>query len=150
MTIAQFKKASVVRKRLKEIDREMTLLNSDIRLLKKSVSRQGRPGSRPAAASERGYVVDLSEELESREVRSKPEPEEVELRTVVGAVHGRKPEIVADAAYEILTTDGCRLTGQTLVDEKLLLDRDYTDLERYAYDPAQADTLLPDFFLDAS
>ena len=62
----------------------------------------------------------------------------------------RKPKIIADAAYEILTTDGFRLTGQTLVDEKLLLDRGYTDLERYAYDSAHADALLPDFFLDAS
>lgn len=64
--------------------------------------------------------------------------------------HCRKPEIIADAAHEILTTDGCRLTGQTLVDEKLLIDRGYTDLERYAYDPAHADALQPDFFLNAS
>jgi citronellol/citronellal dehydrogenase len=60
----------------------------------------------------------------------------------------RKPHIMADAAYEILTTENCDLNGQSLIDEQLLLARGYTDLERYAVNPDNADKLLPDFFLD--
>jgi citronellol/citronellal dehydrogenase len=60
----------------------------------------------------------------------------------------RKPEIIADAAYEILITENRQLTGQTLIDEQILRVRGYTDLDRYAVDPANADKLLPDFFLD--
>lgn len=60
----------------------------------------------------------------------------------------RKPDIVADAAYEIITTQGRKLTGQTLIDEDLLAARGYSDLSKYAYSPEHADQLMPDFFLD--
>ena len=60
----------------------------------------------------------------------------------------RKPEIMADAAYEILITENRQLSGQTLIDEQILQARGYTDLKRYAVDPLNADQLLPDFFLD--
>ena len=60
----------------------------------------------------------------------------------------RKPEIMADAAYEILITENRQLTGQTLIDEQILRERGYTDLDSYAVDPLNADKLLPDFFLD--
>ena len=60
----------------------------------------------------------------------------------------RQPAIMADAAYEILITENCQLSGQTLIDEPFLRTRGYTDLERYAVDPLNADQLLPDFFLD--
>ena len=60
----------------------------------------------------------------------------------------RKPEIMADAAYEILITENRQLSGQTLIDEQILRARGYTDLDRYAVDPNNADQLLPDFFLD--
>ena len=60
----------------------------------------------------------------------------------------RKPEIMADAAYEILITENRRLNGQTLIDEQILESRGCTDFSRYAVDPAHADRLLPDFFLD--
>ncbi len=60
----------------------------------------------------------------------------------------RKPEIMADAAYEILITEKCQLSGQTLIDEQILQTRGYKDLKQYAVDPAHADQLLPDFFLD--
>ncbi len=62
--------------------------------------------------------------------------------------HCRRPEIVADAAYEILSTPDRRLTGQTLIDETILSDRGYTDLDRYAYDPRDVNKLLPDFYLE--
>ena len=60
----------------------------------------------------------------------------------------RKPEIMADAAYEILITENRQLSGQTLIDEQILQARGYTDLKQYAVDPLKTDQLLPDFFLD--
>jgi citronellol/citronellal dehydrogenase len=60
----------------------------------------------------------------------------------------RKPEILADAAYEIITTENLELTGRALVDENILLEHGYSDLSHYAFDPQHADDLLPDFFLE--
>ena len=60
----------------------------------------------------------------------------------------RKPEIVADAAYRILTTQSDSLTGQTLIDEDFLRQHGITDFDRYAYDPDFAGKLQPDIFLD--
>lgn len=62
--------------------------------------------------------------------------------------HCRKPEIMADAAYEVLITENGQLCGQTLTDEQILRQRGYTDFQQYAIDPTHADRLLPDFFLD--
>ena len=60
----------------------------------------------------------------------------------------RKPDILADAAYEILISEGTSLTGQALIDEYFLAQRGHTDFERYAYDPEHTGDLLPDFFLE--
>ncbi len=60
----------------------------------------------------------------------------------------RKPEIMADAAYEILIAENRRINGQTLIDEQILRAGGHRDLKRYAVDPVNADQLLPDFFLD--
>ena len=62
--------------------------------------------------------------------------------------HCRKPEIMADAAYEIISTDSRRLTGRTLIDEDILRDRGLADLTRYAYDQEHAADLYPDLYLD--
>ena len=62
--------------------------------------------------------------------------------------HCRTTEILADAAHELLTTEDCRITGQTLLDEDFLAERGYTDFAKYAYDPEHASELMPDFFLD--
>jgi len=62
--------------------------------------------------------------------------------------HCRSAEILADAAYELLTTENCNITGQTLLDEDFLRERGYTDFAKYAYDPDHVNELLPDFFLD--
>ncbi len=59
----------------------------------------------------------------------------------------RKPDIVADAAYGIVTTEKCTLTGQCLIDEYFLKDRGVTDFERYAVDPENPQGLMPDIFL---
>jgi citronellol/citronellal dehydrogenase len=58
----------------------------------------------------------------------------------------RKPSIVADAAYEIITSDSRAVTGNFFVDEEILKLRGVTDFSKYAmhkYIP-----LVPDIFLD--
>lgn len=57
----------------------------------------------------------------------------------------RRPEIVADAAHAILTTDSRALTGRFLIDEQVLRERGVTDFSVYA-DVPDSD-LLPDFFI---
>src|SRR5690554_4260585 len=59
----------------------------------------------------------------------------------------RKPEIMADAAYEILMTQGATLTGQHLIDEALLRQRGVTDFEGYRHNPDAAEELMNDLFL---
>lgn len=44
----------------------------------------------------------------------------------------RKPQIMADAAHEILTTDSRALTGNFFVDEIILRERGVTDFKQYA------------------
>jgi citronellol/citronellal dehydrogenase len=58
----------------------------------------------------------------------------------------RKPEIVADAAYIILTRNSRECTGNFFIDEQLLHEMGVTDLTQYAMDPT-AD-IMPDFFVD--
>jgi citronellol/citronellal dehydrogenase len=58
----------------------------------------------------------------------------------------RKPEIVADAAYLILTRDSRCCTGNFYLDDEVLAAAGITDLERYAIQPGHE--LFPDFFLD--
>jgi len=57
----------------------------------------------------------------------------------------RKPEIVADAAYEIFTTPARTLTGRFLIDDTFLAERGVTGFEHYRVDPNQP--LSRDFFL---
>ena len=57
----------------------------------------------------------------------------------------RQPEIVADAAYAILTRPSCECTGQYFLDEDVLRDSGVGDLSCYAVDPTAE--LLPDFFV---
>lgn len=51
----------------------------------------------------------------------------------------RKPEIVADAAYAILTQPANQLTGKTLIDDEVLARAGHSDLERYATTPGTSD-----------
>jgi len=60
----------------------------------------------------------------------------------------RKPDIMADAAYEILRTEGMALTGRSLIDEQILRERGVVDFTRYAWDPAMADRLGVDLYVD--
>lgn len=57
----------------------------------------------------------------------------------------RKPEIMADAAYEILTSDARRVTGESFIDEDLLRSRGHTDFD--AYHNAPGNPLLTDLFV---
>ena len=59
----------------------------------------------------------------------------------------RTPAIMADAAYEILTTPSRELTGRNLIDDDLLRERGVTDFERYKVDPA-CQSLAPDLYVD--
>jgi citronellol/citronellal dehydrogenase len=60
--------------------------------------------------------------------------------------HCRKPEIVADAAHEILTRPSRQYTGHFAIDEEVLREAGVSDFEAYAMEPGA--TLLPDLFLD--
>lgn len=57
----------------------------------------------------------------------------------------RKPEIVADAAYEVLTRESKSCTGNFFIDETVLRESGVTDMDQYAVDPGSE--LLPDFFV---
>jgi citronellol/citronellal dehydrogenase len=59
---------------------------------------------------------------------------------------GRSPEIMADAAHRVLTTESRSLTGRFLLDEEVLREAGVTDFTRYAMDPTQK--LRIDLFLD--
>lgn len=61
---------------------------------------------------------------------------------------GRHPLIMADAAYEILTTENCALSGEVIIDEKILRDRGVTDFESYRYDKETDKPLMNDLFVD--
>lgn len=60
----------------------------------------------------------------------------------------RKPEIMADAAWEILRTEGMAITGRTVIDDELLRERGTTDFTGYAWEPSMADRLSIDLFVD--
>lgn len=60
---------------------------------------------------------------------------------------GRTPEIMADAAYTILTREARSCTGNFFIDDEVLAGAGVTDLDRYAVTPGNRD-LLPDFFVD--
>jgi citronellol/citronellal dehydrogenase len=59
----------------------------------------------------------------------------------------RTPDIMADAAYFILTSDAKATTGNFFIDDALLAQHGVTDLERYSVKPGTK-AFLPDFFVD--
>ena len=60
---------------------------------------------------------------------------------------GRKPDIMADAAYAILTRDPRTCTGNFFIDDEVLTRAGVTDMDQYAVTPGNRN-LLPDFFVD--
>ncbi|MBK1689593.1 SDR family oxidoreductase [Rubrivivax gelatinosus] len=59
----------------------------------------------------------------------------------------RKPEILADAAWFILTSDAKATTGNFFIDDELLAANGVTDLDPYAVAPGTKQ-FIPDFFID--
>ena len=59
----------------------------------------------------------------------------------------RTPEIVADAAYEILTRPSRECTGNTFIDDEVLAEAGVTDLSQYRYGTGTEANLQPDIFL---
>ncbi|HEX5121523.1 MAG TPA: NAD(P)-dependent oxidoreductase [Pseudonocardiaceae bacterium] len=59
----------------------------------------------------------------------------------------RRPEIMADAAHEVLVQPAAGYTGQTLIDEDVLRAAGVTDLARYRYEGASEEQLQSDIFL---
>lgn len=59
----------------------------------------------------------------------------------------RTPQILADAAWHILTSDAKTTTGNFFIDDTLLAERGVTDLGHYAVTPGNTD-FIPDFFVD--
>ena len=59
----------------------------------------------------------------------------------------RKPQILADAAYLILTSDARTTSGNFFIDDTLLGLHGVTDLERYSVTPGTRE-FIPDFFVD--
>lgn len=55
--------------------------------------------------------------------------------------HSRKPEIMADAAYAVLTKDSKSVTGKYLIDEDVLKEAGVNDLTNYAVNPGKNNIL---------
>ncbi len=60
--------------------------------------------------------------------------------------HCRKPEIMADAAYAVLTSDATSTTGNFFIDDEVLRAAGVTDLDAYSVVPGSK-ALVPDLFL---
>jgi len=60
----------------------------------------------------------------------------------------RTPQIMADAAYVILTRHSREFTGNFCVDEHLLREVGVKDFSQYLAPGATEDSLMPDFFLE--
>lgn len=71
------------------------------------------------------------------------------VRNILGgdamARASRKPEIVADAAWEVLSRPSETCTGNFFIDEDVLREAGVTDFSRYVEDPKAP--LVPDFFV---
>ena len=59
----------------------------------------------------------------------------------------RKPEILADAAWWVLTSDARAVTGKFFIDDELLASHGINDLEKYSVAPGTKN-FIPDFFID--
>ena len=52
-----------------------------------------------------------------------------------------------DAAYAVITTEKCALTGQSLIDEQVLSEHGVSDFVPYAVEPDNKDALISDLYL---
>ena len=72
----------------------------------------------------------------------------VNIGTDAATLMSRKPEIMADAAYAILSGGLGEINGQTLLDEEVLNRMGVEDLSEYACSPEHIDKLAKDLFVD--
>jgi citronellol/citronellal dehydrogenase len=98
-------------------------------------------------------VLGLAEELKGKVAVNALWPQTwidtAAIRLVAGTQavkHARKADIMADAAYAVLTK-GLTFTGNFLIDEQVLRDEGVRDFNRYACAPGES--LSRDLFLDA-
>lgn len=70
---------------------------------------------------------------------------EIARRMPVG--HLRSPEIMADAAWHVLTSEARCTSGNFFVDDEVLLARGLSDLSRYAPPGIRDEELTPDLFV---
>jgi citronellol/citronellal dehydrogenase len=72
------------------------------------------------------------------------------IRNLLGGEDGikasRRPDIVSDAAWAVLTRKASECTGNFFIDEEVLAEEGETDFDKYAVSPGTQ--LMPDFFLD--
>lgn len=68
------------------------------------------------------------------------------LGGIVKPENCRSPEIMADAAWFLLTRNSKLATGQFYIDEQVLAEEGIDDLSRYAVEPGYP--LYPDLFID--
>ncbi len=59
----------------------------------------------------------------------------------------RTPQILADAAYLVLTSDARATTGNFFIDDALLAQHGVSDFDQYSVTPGTKD-FIPDFFVD--
>lgn len=59
--------------------------------------------------------------------------------------HSRKPEIMSEAVYLIITQPSRECTGNFFIDDEVLIQNGITDLSKYSVVPGAK--LMPDFFL---
>ena len=60
--------------------------------------------------------------------------------------HCRTPEILADAAYQVLISNAATTTGNFFIDDEVLKAAGVTDLSKYSV-VAGSRELMPDLFL---
>jgi len=60
----------------------------------------------------------------------------------------RIPQIMADAAYEIICTEKCSITGECLIDETVLRNAGVTDFNQYKHNKENQKPLMKDLFIE--
>ncbi|MEM1243260.1 MAG: NAD(P)-dependent oxidoreductase [Pseudomonadota bacterium] len=99
-------------------------------------------------------TLGMAEELKAKKIAVNSLWPKTSIATAAIAVHfpkevmqaSRSPEIMADAAYEILLSDSELNTGNFFIDEDFLRQQGVTDFAKYALN--DSDKLIQDLFLD--
>ena len=61
---------------------------------------------------------------------------------------GRVPAIMADAAYEVISSENLELTGKLLIDESVLRNCGVDDFSKYRYSSENTKPLMKDLFVE--